>query len=362
MKALITLPHSFFVKKAAGVPLITRIIKVLQSSGIQDVFIMSNILNLDEGNLIQIIRKKEEVEEKLGSDYLLIDLPVVFDREFLLGLLKVKKTGCIAFSKIKEGEYGGIFMGIQKDQDIKKAEKALLRSLRKPHDTLISRTLNRPVSLFVSRFLMHTPITPNQITAVVFLIGVLASYVLIARPDYWGGVLGGFLFHLSSVLDGCDGEIARLKFQGSRLGVWLDNISDDLTNFLFAGALGIYSATVEKNELYLLAGFGAMGVFLLAKIFQYILIARGHQEEDMAKYEFDIEKEPARGFKKIVLFFLLVGKHIARNDFMAFSLMLGGFFGILHIGTLVVFFFMAMLFISVTVNFIKTLCFSKKAG
>jgi len=360
VKAFITFPHSFFVKKVAGVPLITRIIKVLQQQGIHDVFIMSNILDLDKDNAIQIIKKKEEIEEKIGQHYLLIDVPVVFDQTFITNLLKEKKTGIISFSKIKEKEYLGVFNLITHHQDLKKSEKLLLKSLRKPHDTLISRTLNRPVSLFFSKFLMHTKITPNIITVFVFLIGVLASAVLLLKPDYWGGVLGGVLFHLSSVLDGCDGEIARLKFQGSKLGVWLDNISDDFTNLLFAGALGYYSFVFKNNSLYLWVGFVGMAMFFIAKTIQYIMIFKKLQKEDIAQYEFEITKKPAQGFKKVFQGLFIIGSHVARNDFMAFALMIGSFFGILHIGTWIVAGFMTLLSISVIINALKILFFSKK--
>lgn len=360
MKALITFPHSFFVKKVAGIPLITRIIKVLQQQGIHDVFIMSNILNLSEDNFIQIIKKKEEIEEKVGSNYFLIDVPVVFDKTFVNSLLKEKNTGVVAFSKIKEGEYLGVFTLTNTDKDFKKSEKALLKSLRKSHDTLISRTLNRPVSLFFSKFLMHTKITPNIITVFVFLIGVLASVALLIKPDFWGGVLGGVLFHFSSVLDGCDGEIARLKFQGSKLGVWLDNISDDFTNFLFAGALGYYSFIFKNNSLYLWVGLVGMAMFFIAKIIQYIMISKKLQKEDIAEYEFEIVTKPAKGLKKIFQIVFIMGSHIARNDFMAFALMIGSFFGILHIGTWIVSGFMTLLSISVIINALKILFFSKK--
>ena len=40
------------------------------------------------------------------------------------------------------------------------------------------------------------------------------------------GVLGAFLSLAASVLDGCDGEIARLKYQESALGCWIETFGD----------------------------------------------------------------------------------------------------------------------------------------
>ena len=49
---------------------------------------------------------------------------------------------------------------------------------------------------------------------------------LFSLGHYWTGVLGGFLSLAASVLDGCDGEIARLKYQESALGCWIETFGD----------------------------------------------------------------------------------------------------------------------------------------
>src|SRR5690606_26253831 len=52
-------------------------------------------------------------------------------------------------------------------------------------------------------------------------------------------LIAGTLMQLNSILDGCDGELARVRFQGSKLGQWLDTVGDDLSNVLFWAALAI---------------------------------------------------------------------------------------------------------------------------
>jgi len=359
IKALIAFPHSFFMKKVGGLPLITRIIRNLQAIGIYDIYIMSNILNLEENGNIKIIKKKEEIQEKLGDDFLLIDIPAVFNSVFLKEVLMAYQEGRIILSSLQNKKWQGVFIPLEKEEDVKKAEKALLNSLRKPYDTLISRTLNRPVSLFISSLLMRTPITPNMITLIVFLIALLSCFFLIAYPTYWGGVLGGFLLHVSSVLDGCDGEIARLKFQGSKLGTWLDNMSDEASNFLFFGSLGIYCNAFYKDNLYLYIGFGIMGTFLITKTFQYILILMGHQEKDIAKYEFSFEHQEHKGIKKFLMFFFNLGKNLIRNDFLKLGMFIGGILGWLHIGLFVAALFILSLFLTVQVDFLKKVMLKK---
>lgn len=117
-------------------------------------------------------------------------------------------------------------------------ERQLFRATGKPTDGLVSRTLNRPISRLVSRMLAPTRITPNQISFLVLaLLGI--STLTLTRGSPLGFVIGMLLFHLASVLDGCDGEIARAKFLESRRGAWLDTSVDLLGNFLLPLAIGV---------------------------------------------------------------------------------------------------------------------------
>jgi CDP-alcohol phosphatidyltransferase len=76
-------------------------------------------------------------------------------------------------------------------------------------------------SIALSRRLARTRITPNQITAASLAVG-LAGAALVASADYATCLLGTLIVWLSSILDGCDGEIARLKLLSSEAGRWFD--------------------------------------------------------------------------------------------------------------------------------------------
>ncbi|MCA9634076.1 MAG: CDP-alcohol phosphatidyltransferase family protein [Myxococcales bacterium] len=135
----------------------------------------------------------------------------------------------------------------------RRAERALFRALRKPQDGWTSRYLNRYISLAISRWLVKTPLRPNQVSLGILAIGI-AGAVIATRGGYWDLLLGAFLFQAQSVLDGCDGEMSRVTYRGSLLGEWLDTVGDDLTNYgFFAGsAWGLYSSS--GHLLYLIAG------------------------------------------------------------------------------------------------------------
>lgn len=176
------------------------------------------------------------------------------------------------------------------------ARAALLRSLRKPQDGWTSRHLNRYISLFVTRFLVATPFRPNQISVVILGIGVAGAY-LASRGGYLPMLIGALLFQSQSVLDGCDGEMSRLTFRGSKMGEWLDTIGDDLTNYgFFAGASwGLYQMT--QNPLYLAVGAVIVSCGLLSSGIEYrYLISIG--SGDLLKYPIGVgQAEGAAGPK-----------------------------------------------------------------
>jgi len=82
--------------------------------------------------------------------------------------------------------------------------------------------LNRKISRLITRFFVPTGITPNQITFISFSIALLSS----AAFTVGFNILGGLLAQLSSIVDGVDGEIARLKGLTSPFGAFYDAVLD----------------------------------------------------------------------------------------------------------------------------------------
>ena len=146
------------------------------------------------------------------------------------------------------------------------AEQKLDSWIIKSTDGRFAR-LNRKVSIPISRKLLRFPVTPNMVS--LFTLGVsLLSGVSFALGGYWNMLSGAALSLLASMLDGCDGEIARLKLLESDFGCWLDTICDYLSYlFLYAGiAIGL--ARTSGNKVYLglcvLLFFGAILVFTIS--------------------------------------------------------------------------------------------------
>jgi 1L-myo-inositol 1-phosphate cytidylyltransferase / CDP-L-myo-inositol myo-inositolphosphotransferase len=119
------------------------------------------------------------------------------------------------------------------------AEDAVFAALYRPDLGFVARRLNKPISVRLTRyFLVRTAITPNQITLFAAALG-LAGCGLVASGRFAPVCLGFVLEQIQSILDGCDGELARVRFQQSRLGAWLDTFVDDVLNVLITLAVGI---------------------------------------------------------------------------------------------------------------------------
>ena len=131
----------------------------------------------------------------------------------------------------------GAWEYITDGEQIDEIEKRFLRDSGKSQDGPVSRYLNRPISRVVTRLLLRFPTTPNAWTLLIFSLPIVASLILL-HGTYWSFLWGLVLFQVFSVLDGCDGEIARAKFLESERGRQLDDLCDIVSNILLVVSLG----------------------------------------------------------------------------------------------------------------------------
>jgi CDP-L-myo-inositol myo-inositolphosphotransferase len=163
-------------------------------------------------------------------------------------------TDLVAADELTTLDVGAAYcQPIRDKQSLKKADSLLLNALRKPVDGIVARYVNRNFSLAVTRLIRNTPIRPNHITGVSLGIAFLGAYASAqATPgSYWWLIVGAFLWQLASMMDGVDGELARLKFSGSKLGEWLDTLSDDIGRLVFFIGAGIGTSAVFGSSVWL---------------------------------------------------------------------------------------------------------------
>jgi phosphatidylglycerophosphate synthase len=128
------------------------------------------------------------------------------------------------------------------------------------YDGYVSRYINRRISDPIANLLARTRTTPNQISWAAFGLAVLSFLSFIYNLN----IAAGLLAQLSSIIDGVDGSLARLKGMSSDFGGFLDSILDRYADILVMLGLTIWSASNEVYPHFWLAGFlaitGTIGV------------------------------------------------------------------------------------------------------
>jgi phosphatidylglycerophosphate synthase len=159
------------------------------------------------------------------------------------------------------------------------AEEMLLDALGRSTeatDSFLSRRIHRPISRFITKRLVKTGAAPNTVTLFNIIVGLAGAFFL-AKGVYALQVLGSLLFLLSTILDGVDGEMARLTLKETVLGHYLDIVGDNAVHvaIFFGIALGLYRRAADPIYLHAL-GFLLCGFVLCALAVQRLM---GHGPE-----------------------------------------------------------------------------------
>jgi len=179
--------------------------------------------------------------------------------EELFGLL-TKERNRHYLSEVDEG------IIVQKFSEIELAERLLTEHIRKNTQTFVAREINKRVSLPLSLILARLRITPNTITIFNIFIGLCAGIGAAGRT-YTGVLLGAILFQTASVIDGCDGEVAKLTFRTSKFGQYIDSISDNLSLTAFIIGMMIHEYRIGDPYIaFILGGSLILGALSLIAI------------------------------------------------------------------------------------------------
>jgi phosphatidylglycerophosphate synthase len=170
-------------------------------------------------------------------------------------------------------------MIVETPAEVSVAERRLLKSLVKDTDGFMARHVERPISLQISRRLAGTAITPNQMSLISVAVGICGGpFFLSSRPLMQ--TIGALLFLAHSILDGCDGELARLKFQQSRWGGVLDFWGDNVVHTVIFGCMGVGWSLAAGAIWPLWLGAGAVLGTLGSAGFVYCRLMRSKDSGD----------------------------------------------------------------------------------
>ncbi|MES1164436.1 MAG: CDP-alcohol phosphatidyltransferase family protein [Verrucomicrobiota bacterium] len=149
------------------------------------------------------------------------------------------------------------------------AEDAVFAQLLRGDLGLIARHLNKKISFRITRHILcRLPVTPNQVTLGAAVVGLLGC-LLITRGTYVSLIAGMALAQLQSILDGCDGELARVRFQQTAIGEWLDTFVDDFLNLAIVASLGVGLWRAGRGWPAVAAAASACGMYLFYNVISY---------------------------------------------------------------------------------------------
>jgi len=206
------------------------------------------------------------------------------------------------------------------------AEQKLDTWLVKPTDGVFAR-MNRKVSIPISRQVIKFPITPNMVSLFTLGVSFLAG-AFFALGGHGYMLIGAILSVFASILDGCDGEVARLTFQESAFGCWLETVCDYLYYvFIFAGMM---IGVLGRGPIYWVWGtmlFVGAAASMLTTAAQRRRMAGARPERYLSLWQAQASKRRANPF-------LYLGRHtefLIRRCCMPYLILAFALFGLTYV-------------------------------
>ena len=150
---------------------------------------------------------------------------------------------------------------------------------------LVEVLFNRRLSTLFTRLLVRTPLTPNQVTVLSFLV-ILPGVYLLSTGERIALIGAGILIQLSFTLDCCDGELARLRGLSSPFGAWLDGLFDRIAELVLCLALGRalqHQSGDPHAYLYSFIVFASLAMTHIATLMNAAAFGKGQLAESASR-------------------------------------------------------------------------------
>lgn len=187
-------------------------------------------------------------------------------------------------------ERADVIAGIELADDAatrQRAEWALIRGMNKSYEGPVDALINWRFSMRITRWLARRSlaVTPNHVTITAILLG-LAAALIASRGGYAMIAIAGVMLEGNSILDSVDGELARLRYQFSKLGQALDNMSDDIVDNVFLAAVGY-----ALGGVWMWLGVAAAGGRVFVSLTIYLAVFRKLGNADVMAYRWWFETD-----------------------------------------------------------------------
>jgi len=208
---------------------------------------------------------------------------------------------------------------LKRREDIPVAEKFLAEGIRRATNGPVAKLINKRFSLPIAMVLTKMWVSPHVVTCFNIVIGLLSG-VIMAGGGYMNFLVGAALFQAASIVDGVDGEIAKLSFRCSRFGQYIDTISDNLAlaSLLFGLTIGAYR-TLGTNSIFVAGG---LAIVLTGVIVALMMRFLRKNTNSASLVTFDKEYlQKDTGEHRFVMGYLRYTKHFAKKDIFSFIIL-----------------------------------------
>ena len=113
-----------------------------------------------------------------------------------------------------------------------------LKMANRANDGFYSVFFLRKFSKLLTWLAVRVKATPNQVTLISFAIGLYSAFCF-TQGSFSQTLLGAVLLQISIIVDCVDGELARYTRKFSKLGAWLDAVTDRVKEYMVFLGLAI---------------------------------------------------------------------------------------------------------------------------
>lgn len=321
----------FINEKIGGLSLTERVLLILAAEGFSNAGLIADIPEISFKRLKRKFPDFKIHQSKNLSDFLNKEDVLIFQNNVVINKKQLQSTLDIINNQKKSAVIGGIknsgIIFLKKDYKLSEnSDHRDLNNLNKnltkidPKDPPIklstdeigsdtgrdflfdhisknvsgwfSKTINSKISIPISKVLIKTSLHPNVITFIVGLIGISCGIFYAMNMPF----VGAIILQSATILDRCDGEVARIKLRESKFGQWFDTALDQLSYFSMFLGISIcmnnpkfFPFTVD-NIIYKQLSILNILLYLIFLITILFFMLRRTQNGSLAYYPSEVDK------------------------------------------------------------------------
>ncbi|HEY4756422.1 MAG TPA: CDP-alcohol phosphatidyltransferase family protein [Ignavibacteriaceae bacterium] len=175
----------------------------------------------------------------------------------------------------------------------------------------------RPLAFLLVKAVYSTNITPNQLTVISMIFGVLGG-ICYSFGTHKAFMFGAVLYLLYNVVDCSDGQLARLKKNGTTIGRILDGVADYVVSVALYFGIGFGYANNSSNPFLIWLLTAATGIsnaiqsglldYYRTRYLDYVLNRVSILDDGLKVFEDEFErlkKIKGRYFDKVIIWIYL---------------------------------------------------------